>query len=183
MTAREICIEYAKAPEMEGSAVLHNRFVEMADAIRIYKAKDQIRPTADATRSAAKSIEVVVDLVKFINSDEPDERVDKAKRILKINLIKITEIVVHNLELTESIALPSTLYTLVQPMFYNKEGVESPKMKEHIQSFDFESELAASVYRSMYDARSTLMAIKFLFVIGWIYDIDLDEELINITKA
>lgn len=121
-------------------------------------------------------------MVKFIYKSEAIEDQNKGKKILKLNLIKVTETVFHNLELTESIVIPSNIYSLVAPIFYSKEGVENSRMKEHLQSFEFESELAASVYRSMSDARHTLMAIKFLFVIGWTFDIDLDEELIQLTK-
>lgn len=181
-TARQICIENAEIPATEGLHILHNRFVEVADAIRIYKAKDMIRPTADATKSAAMSIGIILSLVKFICKSEAVEDQDKAKKILKLNLIEVAETVVHNLELTESIVIPSNIYSLVAPIFYSKEGIENPKMKEHLQSFEFESELTASVYRSMSDAGHTLMAIKFLFVIGWTFDIDLDEELIKMTS-
>lgn len=182
-TARQICIENADIPATEGLHILHNRFVEMADAIRIYKAKDMIRPTADATRHAAKKVELALNVVKFLERDKiKDEHHAEALRDLKIFLIEIAETVVHNLELTESIVIPSNIYSLVAPIFYNKEGIKNPKMKEHLQSFEFESELTASVYRSMSDARHTLMAIKFLFVVGWTYNIDLDEELIQLTK-
>jgi hypothetical protein len=182
MTAREICIEQAKAPEMEGSAVLHNRFVEMADAIRIHKAKDQIRPTAEATRAAAKSISIIVDLIEFIDSNKDTEDAKKAKMVLRLNLIKITETVVHNLELTEAIMMPSTLYSLINPIFYNKEIIRGPRLIDFLKSFECESKLASDIYRSMDDNRSTLMALRGLFTIGWVYDIDLDEELIQLTK-
>lgn len=182
MTAREICIEYAKAPELEGSAVLHNRFVEMADAIRIHKAKDQIRPTTDATRAAAKSISIIVDLIEFIDSNKDTEDAEKTKMVLKLNLIKITETVVHNLELTESIMLPSAMYSLVNPVFYNKEIMRGPRLMDFLKSFECESTLASDIYRSMDNNRSTLMALRGLFTIGWAFDIDLDEELIQLTK-
>lgn len=182
MTAREICIEYAKTTEMEGSAVLHNRFVEMADAIRIHKAKDQIRPTADATRAAAKSVSIIVDLIEFIDSNKYTEDAERARMVMKLNLIKITETVVHNLELTESIMLPSTMYSLVNPIFYNKEVMKGPRLMDFLKSFECESKLASDIYRSMDNNRSTLMALRGLFTIGWAFDIDLDEELIQLTK-
>lgn len=181
-TARQICIENADIPASEGQAMLRGRFVEVADAIRIYKAKDMIRPTADATRSAALSIGIILNLVKFICKSETTEDQDKAKKILKLNLIKVAETVAHNIELTESVVMSSMVYSMILPMFYNKESVENPKMKEHLQSFEFESELVAAVYRSMCNAKDTLMALKFLFNIGWAFDIDLDEELIQLTK-
>ena len=182
MTAREICIEYAKAPKMEGSAILHNRFVEMADAIRIHKAKDQIRPTADATRAAAKSVSIIVDLIQFIDSNRETEHAQRARMVMKLNLIKIIETVVHNLELTESIMLQSTIYSLVNPIFYNKEIMRGPRLMDFLKSFECESKLASDIYRSMDDNRSTLMALKELFTIGWAFDIDLDEDLIQLTK-
>ena len=57
-----------------------------------------------------------------------------------------------------------------------------PKTSEYIKSFDFEARLAANVYRSMEDAKYTLWAMKDLFLIGWILGIDLDEEIIQLTK-
>ena len=182
MTARQICTEYSKSPAMEGMAILHNRFVEMADAIRIYKAKDQIRPTEDATRAAAKSVSIITDLIKFIDSNKETDDGKRAKTLLKLNLIKITETVVHNLELTEAIMLPSTMYSLINPIFYNEEIMRGPRLIDFLKSFECESKLASDIYRSMDDNRSTLMALKELFTIGWVYDIDLDEELIQLTK-
>lgn len=167
---------------MEGSAILRNRFVEMADAIRIHKAKNQIRPTADATRAAAKSISIIVDLIGFIDSNKHTRDAERAKMVLKLNLIKITETVVHNLELTELIAMPSTLYSLVNPIFYNKEIMRGPRLMDFLKSFECESKLASDIYRSMDDNRSTLMALRGLFTIGWAHDIDLDEEIIQLTK-
>lgn len=182
MTAREICIENSKESEEIGLAPLRKRYVEMLDTLRIYNAKLQVRPDENKTRLAAQRVSTLIGFLKYGNHKGGQVAAEKAGNHIYDYLMMIAETVVQNAEITEIVERPTYTYDFILPAFYNASFVEDPKTVEYIKSFDFEARLAANVYRSMENAKYTLRAMKDLFLIGWILGIDLDEEIIQLTK-
>lgn len=181
-TARQICIKNGKESEEVGLAPLRKRYVEMLDALRIYNAKLQVRPDENKTRLAAQRVSTLVGFLKYGNYKKGEVAAEKAGNHIYDYLMMIAETVIQNAEITEIVESPTYTYEFILPAFYHKGFVTDPKTSEYIKSFDFEARLAANVYRSMEDAKYTLWAMKDLFLIGWILDIDLDEEIIQLTK-
>ena len=182
MTAREICIENGKESEEVGLAPLRKRYVEMLNALRIYNAKLQVRPDENKTRLAAYRVSTLVGFLKYGNYKEGEVAAEGAGNHIYHYLMMIAETVIQNAEITENTEAPTYTYEFILPAFYHKSFVTDPKTSEYIKSFDFEARLAANVYRSMEDTKYTLWAMKDLFLIGWILGIDLDEEIIQLTK-
>lgn len=181
-TAREICIEYAKDSKEEGLKLLRKRYVDMITALRLYNTKREIRPSQEETRLAAHRVDTLIGFLKYGNHKEGQVAAEKAGNHIYDYLMIIAETVVQNAEITEIVESPTYTYEFILPAFYNKGFVTDPKTSEYIKSFDFEARLAANVYRSMEDSKYTLWALKDLFLIGWILGIDIDEELIQLTK-
>ena len=182
MTAREICIEYAKASKEEGLKLLRKRYVDMITTLRLYNAKRQIRPSQEETRLAAHRVDTLIGFLKYGNYKEGEVAAEGAGNYIYDYLMMIAETVIQNAEITENTEASTYTYEFILPAFYHKGFVTDPKTSEYIKSFDFEARLAANVYRSMEDAKYTLWAMKDLFLIGWILGIDLDEEIIQLTK-
>ena len=182
-TAREICIENGKESEEVGLTSLRKRYVEMLDALRIYNAKLQGRPDENKTRLAAYRVSTLISFLKYGNHKEGEVAAEGAGNHIYDYLMMIAETVIQNAEITEIVESPTYTYEFILPAFYHKGIVTDPKTSEYIKSFDFEARLAANVYRSMEDAKYTLWAMKDLFLIGWILGIDLDEEIIQLTKV
>ena len=181
-TAREICIEYAKDSKEEDLKLLRKRYVDMITALRLYNAKRQIRPSQEETRLAAHRVDTLIGFLKYGNHKEGQVAAEGAGNHIYDYLMMIAETVIQNTEITEIVESPTYTYEFILPAFYHKGFVTDPKTSEYIKSFDFEARLAANVYRSMEDAKYTLWAMKDLFLIGWILGIDLDEEIIQLTK-
>lgn len=182
MTAREICIESGKESEEVGLAQLRKRYVEMLNALRIHNTKLQAKPDENKTRLAAHRVDALIGFLKYGNYKEGEVAAEGAGNHIYDYLMMIAETVVQNAEITEIVESPTHTYEFILPAFYHKSFVTDPKTSEYIKSFDFEARLAANVYRSMEDAKYTLWAMKDLFLIGWILGIDLDEEIIQLTK-
>lgn len=181
-TAREICIENDKESIEAVLAPLCKRYAEMLDALRIHNAKLQVRPDENKTRLAAQRVSTLIGFLKYGNYKEGEVAAEKAGNHIYDYLMMIAETVIQNAEITEIVESPKYTYDFILPAFYHKDIVTDPKTSERIKSFDFEARLAANVFRSMENARYTLWAMKDLFLIGWILGIDLDEEIIQLTK-
>ena len=181
-TAKQICIECAKEPKEVGLKLLRERYVEMLTALPTHNDEQQLQQKEVETRTAAHRVSTLVSFLKYGNYTKGEVKAEGSGNHIYDYLLMIAKTVIQNDKLTKTIEEPTYAYEFVLPIFYNTSFVEDPKTLEYIKSFRFEAELSANVYRSMEDAKFTLWALKDLFLIGWILGIDLDEEIIKITK-
>lgn len=181
-TAKQICIGYDRELKKDGLKLLRERYVEMITALRVDNDEKQPKQNEAETRLAAHRVSTLVSFLKYGNYTKGEVKTEGSGNHIYDYLLMIAETVIRNAELTETVKGSTYTYGFVPPIFYNATFVEDPKTLEYIKSFRFEAELSANVYRSMEDAKFTILALKDLFLIGWILGIDIDEEIIKITK-
>ena len=181
-TAKQICIECAKEPKGDGLKLLQERYVEMLTTLQVHNYEQQLKQNEVETRVAAHRVSVLISFLKHGNYTKGEVKTEGSGNHIYDYLLMIAETVTRNAVLTETIKGSTYTYGFIPPIFYNATFVEDPKTLEYIKFFKFEAKLSANVYRSMEDAKFTISALRDLFLIGWILGIDIDEEIIKITK-